>query len=279
MTVPADRIVWERVRRLTFVPFLHDGRCALVPAGGRLVLPSGEVLEGEDPMLDTGLRVPRVTAGFAARGFTPSPSKVTRCTCGARATTATAGPGPTPRSSSGWDRPPRRPAACAPPATSTRPRSWRPPTGPAGPFPRRLSTATVSSCWRRGTCGTGPRGAGPGSGARPPTAGVGGPVLGGQRAGLDRPRRPPLRLRPHPARPGPGGSAGADGRPPAGAPGRPGRAAAGLQLRAGAGPRPPRRPGAGAPRLPGGRRPHPAQSPGSAVPPTAWIRRDPEPPT
>ena len=24
---------------------------------------------------------------------------------------------------------------------------------------------------------------------------------------------------------------------------------------------------------------HPAQSPGSAVPPTAWIRRDPEPPT
>ena len=45
-----DAIRWERVRRLTFVPFLHDGRCALVPAGGGLVLPSGAVLDGEDPL-------------------------------------------------------------------------------------------------------------------------------------------------------------------------------------------------------------------------------------
>jgi hypothetical protein len=37
-----DSIEWGRVRRLIFVPFLDDGRCALVPAGGRLVLPSGE---------------------------------------------------------------------------------------------------------------------------------------------------------------------------------------------------------------------------------------------
>src|SRR6266545_4128297 len=53
-----------RVSRLTFVPFLHDGRCALIPVGDRLALPSGEVLPGEDPLLDTGLRVPLVTAGF-----------------------------------------------------------------------------------------------------------------------------------------------------------------------------------------------------------------------
>ena len=98
MTVPVDEIDWERVRRLTFVPFLHDGRCALIPAGHGLVLPSGEVLEGEDPMLDTGLRVPRVTAGFRRQGSPP-----------------------------------------APPATSTRPRSWRRPTPPAGPWTRDRS--------------------------------------------------------------------------------------------------------------------------------------------
>lgn len=55
---------WDGVRRLTFVPFPHDGTCALIPVGDRLALPSGEVLPGEDPLLDTGLRVPLVTAGF-----------------------------------------------------------------------------------------------------------------------------------------------------------------------------------------------------------------------
>src|SRR6266511_4113322 len=58
-----------RVSRLTFVPFLHDGRCALIPVGDRLALPSGEVLPGEDPLLDTGLRVPLVTAGFRRHGL------------------------------------------------------------------------------------------------------------------------------------------------------------------------------------------------------------------
>ena len=64
-------IRWEAARRLTFVPFLHDGRCALVPAGDGLALPSGAVLAGEDPMLDTGLRVPLETAGFRRQGFHP----------------------------------------------------------------------------------------------------------------------------------------------------------------------------------------------------------------
>jgi 2-polyprenyl-3-methyl-5-hydroxy-6-metoxy-1,4-benzoquinol methylase len=69
--IDPGKIRWERVRRLTFVPFLADGRCALVPAGDGLVLPSGEVLAGEDPMLDTGLRMPLVTAGFRRQGFHP----------------------------------------------------------------------------------------------------------------------------------------------------------------------------------------------------------------
>jgi len=69
--VDYDSIEWRRVRRLTFVPFLADGRCALIQAGDRLVLPSGEVQAGEDPMLDTGLRVPLVTAGFRRQGFHP----------------------------------------------------------------------------------------------------------------------------------------------------------------------------------------------------------------
>jgi SAM-dependent methyltransferase len=71
VVVDNDSIQWDRVRRLTFVPFLDDGRCALIPAGDRLTLPSGEVLAGEDPMLDTGLRVPLVTAGFRRQGFHP----------------------------------------------------------------------------------------------------------------------------------------------------------------------------------------------------------------
>ncbi|MPZ27868.1 MAG: methyltransferase domain-containing protein [Micromonosporaceae bacterium] len=55
----------DRIRRLTFVPFLPDGRCAAVPdpAGGP-VLPSGDVRPGEHWLLDTSLRVPLATAGF-----------------------------------------------------------------------------------------------------------------------------------------------------------------------------------------------------------------------
>jgi hypothetical protein len=69
--VEYDSVAWDQVRRLSFVLFLDDGRCVLIPVGDRLVLPSGEVLDGEDPMLDTGLRVPLVTAGFRRQGFHP----------------------------------------------------------------------------------------------------------------------------------------------------------------------------------------------------------------
>jgi SAM-dependent methyltransferase len=70
-SIDPGAIRWEQVRWLTLVPFLADGRCALIPAGDGLVLPSGEVLAGEDPMLDTGLRVPLVTAGFRRQGLHP----------------------------------------------------------------------------------------------------------------------------------------------------------------------------------------------------------------
>src|SRR4029450_8679282 len=69
--VDPGKISWGRVRWLTFVPFLADGRCALIPAGDGLQPPSGEVLAGEDPALDAGLRVPLVTAGFRRQGFHP----------------------------------------------------------------------------------------------------------------------------------------------------------------------------------------------------------------
>src|SRR4029453_5573647 len=70
-SVDPGAIPWERARRLTLGPFLSDGRCALIPAGDGLVLPSGEVLTGEGPMLDTGLRVPLVTPGLRPQGFPP----------------------------------------------------------------------------------------------------------------------------------------------------------------------------------------------------------------
>jgi hypothetical protein len=78
----------------------------------------------------------------------------------------------------------------------------------------------------------------------------------------------------------PGGPDGADGPPPAGPPGRPGRAAAGQQLRAGAGDR-----SRHADQLlrPLGFRvdgvTHPTQLPGRPHPPSAWVRRDLEPPS
>jgi hypothetical protein len=61
----------DQVRRITFVPFLDDGRCVLIedPDGPRL--PSGEVLNGEDYLLDTVLRVPLQTAGFRYQRFHP----------------------------------------------------------------------------------------------------------------------------------------------------------------------------------------------------------------
>lgn len=59
------------VRRITFVPFLADGRCVLAEGPAGPFLPAGEVLPGEDYLLDTTLRVPLETVGFRYQHFHP----------------------------------------------------------------------------------------------------------------------------------------------------------------------------------------------------------------
>ncbi len=61
----------ELVRRITFVPFLPDGRCVLVETADGPRLPHGEVLAGEDYLTDTVLRVPLHAAGFRYQRFRP----------------------------------------------------------------------------------------------------------------------------------------------------------------------------------------------------------------
>ncbi|MBO0771762.1 MAG: class I SAM-dependent methyltransferase [Actinobacteria bacterium] len=60
-----------QVQRITFVPFLPDGRCVLIEAPECPALPAGEVLAGEDYLIDTVLRVPLQTAGFRYQRFRP----------------------------------------------------------------------------------------------------------------------------------------------------------------------------------------------------------------
>jgi len=60
-----------QVRLITFVPFLPDGRCVLAEGPDGPYLPSGEVLDGEDYLIDTVLRVPLETAGFRYQRFRP----------------------------------------------------------------------------------------------------------------------------------------------------------------------------------------------------------------
>lgn len=62
----------ESVTRMTFVPFLPDGRCLGVRgADGAVVLPYGEVRPGEDWMVDTAIRVLLETAGFRMQRIRP----------------------------------------------------------------------------------------------------------------------------------------------------------------------------------------------------------------
>ncbi len=56
---------------MTFVPFLADGRCVLIERAGGPGLPAGEVLDGEDYLVDTVLRVPLQTAGFRYQHVRP----------------------------------------------------------------------------------------------------------------------------------------------------------------------------------------------------------------
>jgi 2-polyprenyl-3-methyl-5-hydroxy-6-metoxy-1,4-benzoquinol methylase len=61
----------DLVRRVTFVPFLPDGRCALIEGDDGPALPAGQVLDGEDYLHDTVLRVPLQTAGFRYQRLRP----------------------------------------------------------------------------------------------------------------------------------------------------------------------------------------------------------------
>lgn len=56
---------------MTFVPFLPDGRCVLIERPEGPGLPAGEVLDGEDYLIDTVLRVPMQTAGFRYQHVRP----------------------------------------------------------------------------------------------------------------------------------------------------------------------------------------------------------------
>jgi 2-polyprenyl-3-methyl-5-hydroxy-6-metoxy-1,4-benzoquinol methylase len=56
------------VRRLTFVPFLPDGRCMVLP-GPRL--PGGQVRPGEHYLLDACIRIPLETVGFRMQRVGP----------------------------------------------------------------------------------------------------------------------------------------------------------------------------------------------------------------
>jgi hypothetical protein len=57
-TLIEDEPPGAQVRRVTFVPFLSDGRCVLIELAEGPGLPAGEVLPGEDYLIDTVLRVP-----------------------------------------------------------------------------------------------------------------------------------------------------------------------------------------------------------------------------
>ncbi len=61
----------DQVRRITLVPFLPDGRCVLLHGPAGPALPSGEVRDGEDYLIDTVLRVPLETAAFRYQRFRP----------------------------------------------------------------------------------------------------------------------------------------------------------------------------------------------------------------
>jgi 2-polyprenyl-3-methyl-5-hydroxy-6-metoxy-1,4-benzoquinol methylase len=61
----------EQVQQVTLVPFLPDGRCVLIERPEGPALPAGEVLDGEDYLIDTVLRVPLRTARFRYQHVRP----------------------------------------------------------------------------------------------------------------------------------------------------------------------------------------------------------------
>lgn len=60
-----DDVDWTKVRRATFVPFIEDLDVVVIPEDG---LPSDEIRDGEDVILDAALRIPLQEAGFRRQG-------------------------------------------------------------------------------------------------------------------------------------------------------------------------------------------------------------------
>jgi 2-polyprenyl-3-methyl-5-hydroxy-6-metoxy-1,4-benzoquinol methylase len=67
----ADAIEWDRVERMTLVPFLPDGALVLVDNDGRLFLPHDARQPGEHPLADAPLRIALDVAGFRRQGTHP----------------------------------------------------------------------------------------------------------------------------------------------------------------------------------------------------------------
>jgi hypothetical protein len=60
-----DDVDWGHVTHVVVVPFRQDdGRLVLIDTAGRLSVPRGDVVDGEDPYLDATLRIPLEQAGF-----------------------------------------------------------------------------------------------------------------------------------------------------------------------------------------------------------------------
>src|SRR5262249_1637778 len=64
-------IDWDRVERMTLVPFLPDGTLVLVDDDGRLSLPHDALRPGEHPLADAPLRIALDRAGFRRQGTHP----------------------------------------------------------------------------------------------------------------------------------------------------------------------------------------------------------------
>ncbi len=73
----------DQVRTITLVPFLPDGRCVLVQGQAGFALPSGEVRDGEDYLIDTRASATSTSARSAWTAIT--------CTAGSRALLTPAG--------------------------------------------------------------------------------------------------------------------------------------------------------------------------------------------
>src|SRR5262249_18567929 len=66
-----DAIAWDRVERMTLVPFLPDGTLVLVDDEGRLSLPQGTRQPDEHPLAYAPLRIALEVAGFRRQGTHP----------------------------------------------------------------------------------------------------------------------------------------------------------------------------------------------------------------